>query len=446
MEKKQNRGSITPVKQTQPMLKKHVGLIHCENKLTLLQRKICNILLFNALDTIQKQDTHEISIRQLSSLVGYKSNDVSLIKKSLIKLISIVMEWNLLDDNKFVQETNMPEKMVSWHASALLAGASIERGLVRYSYSPQIKSILSSLEIYGRINLFVQAKFNSSYSLVLYENCVRFKSIAQTSWFNLDLFRLLMGVEKNKYASFKELKRNVITPAITEINQKSDIVIEPEYKMIGRRISGVKFYIYENDNYKPAFKRTNRSLEVIEAAPNRPAIVDSLVAEFNLSSSQANKVVVDFDNEYIVEKMHLVRAAKNVGKKNAYLISALKNDFKSMRQPALENPESSYLRDLKETSKITSLRNRYVKYKFSIYQQTLGKQQKDTQQVVLQDFEHHLKGLNSYVFNSYKKNSFQSPMVITEFIGFIEESFTVLTLDCLSFEDYLAAEEDTVTI
>ena len=33
-------------------LKKHVGLIHCENKLTLIQRKICNILLFNALDTI----------------------------------------------------------------------------------------------------------------------------------------------------------------------------------------------------------------------------------------------------------------------------------------------------------------------------------------------------------------------------------------------------------
>ena len=32
-----------------PILNKHIGLIHCEGRLTLLQRKICNILLFNAL-------------------------------------------------------------------------------------------------------------------------------------------------------------------------------------------------------------------------------------------------------------------------------------------------------------------------------------------------------------------------------------------------------------
>lgn len=37
------------------MLNKHIGLIHCEGKLSLLQRKICNILLFNALSEINKK-------------------------------------------------------------------------------------------------------------------------------------------------------------------------------------------------------------------------------------------------------------------------------------------------------------------------------------------------------------------------------------------------------
>ena len=86
-----------------------------------------------------------------------------------------------------------------------------------------MKSVLSSLDIYGRINLFVQSKFNSTYSLVLYENCIRFKNIQQTSWFPLSLFRSLMGVADDKYRLFKDFKRNVINVAVKEINQKSDI-------------------------------------------------------------------------------------------------------------------------------------------------------------------------------------------------------------------------------
>src|ERR1700733_6048513 len=109
-------------KYTDLFLKKHVSLIHCENKLTLMQRKICNILLFNALDKINEQDIHEISLKQLCSLVGYNSNDIKLIKKALKGLISVVMEWNLLDDNKFINEANLPNESISWHASSLLAG------------------------------------------------------------------------------------------------------------------------------------------------------------------------------------------------------------------------------------------------------------------------------------------------------------------------------------
>src|SRR5579871_3865086 len=202
--KRKNKGQATEKNNADMFLKKHVGLIHCENKLTLIQRKICNILLFNALDKINDQDTHEIPLRQLCSLVGYNSNDSKLIKESIKSLISVVMEWNLLEDSKFLNEDDYPEDAITWNASSLLAGASIKNGMIRYSYSPQMKSVLSSLDIYGRINLFVQAKFNSTYSLVLYENCIRFKNIKQTSWFSLDLFRSLMGVPDGKYSSFKD--------------------------------------------------------------------------------------------------------------------------------------------------------------------------------------------------------------------------------------------------
>src|SRR6185437_4324643 len=188
--KRKTKGNLATQKDADIYLKKHVGLIHCENRLTLIQRKICNVLLFNALDTINEQDIHEMQLKQLCSLVGYNSNDTKLIKDAIKNLITTVLEWNLLDDHKFINiHDDYPEDVITWNASALLAGASIRKGIVRYSYSPQIKPVLASLEIYGRINLFVQSKFTSTYSLVLYENCVRFKNIKKTSWFSLPLFR-----------------------------------------------------------------------------------------------------------------------------------------------------------------------------------------------------------------------------------------------------------------
>jgi len=81
IKKSRAKGNSDKNRDADIFLKKHVGLIHCENKLTLMQRKICNILLFNALDKINDLDIHEIPIRQLCSLVGYNSNDSKQILK-----------------------------------------------------------------------------------------------------------------------------------------------------------------------------------------------------------------------------------------------------------------------------------------------------------------------------------------------------------------------------
>jgi len=39
-----------------------------------------------------------------------------------------------------------------------------------------------------------------------------------TPFIPLDIFKKLMGVEKNKYSEFKRLKQRVISPAIKELN------------------------------------------------------------------------------------------------------------------------------------------------------------------------------------------------------------------------------------
>jgi plasmid replication initiation protein len=438
--------TLTVNSKSEITLKKHVGLIHCENKLSLIQRKICNILLFNALEKINEQDIHVIALRQLCSLVGYNSNDSKLIKESIKSLISVVMEWNLLEDSKFLNEENYPAETITWNASALLAGASIKNGIIHYSYSPQIKSVLSSLEIYGRINLFVQAKFNSTYSLVLYENCVRFKNIKQTSWFTIELFRSLMGVSSDKYPSFKEFKRNVINVAIKEVNQKSDIYLEPQFKKLGRNISAVQFLISENENYQPTFRKKPR-VDTTTSTSQQLSLMDVLLSEYNLSGKQANEIISGYSQEYIIQKINLVKAKKNIDHPGAYLIAALKNDYKEkeskvgkMASRAARSVETSYLREARQASEITPLKNKYMTYKLKIYTEFIQQQAEHIQNTIKEKFEQLLKP-NTEVLRFYKKSGLASPFVMADFIGFIDKYFPHLVGEYLSFEDYITSEE-----
>lgn len=441
---KKTKGSFTVQKEADIFLKKHVGLIHCENKLTLIQRKICNILLFNALDKINEQDIHEISLRQLCSLVGYNSNDSKLIKQSIKTLISVVMEWNLLEDSKFLNEEEYPEDEITWNASSLLAGASIRSGLIRYSYSPQIKAVLSSLDIYGRINLFVQSKFNSTYSLVLYENCVRFKNIKQTAWLSLELFRSLMGVSEDKYPSFKEFNRNVINVAVKEINQKSDIYIEPQFKKSGRNIAAIQFLIFENEGYKPAFRKTNRMDAPAPTMQQKSWLTEVLISEYNLSDKQTNEIMAEYEHEYITQKINLVSAKRNIKHRGAYLISALKKDYKEReaKAPKIENKvtENSYLREAKQASEVAPLKNKYMTYKSKTYMGFVDHQAKKIQISIHKKFEQYLKP-KIEIFKFYKKKGLSSPFVMMEFMTFIEEQFPHIIGEYLTFDDFITGEE-----
>lgn len=422
-------------------LKKHVGLIHCENKLSLIQRKICNILLFNALDKIDDQDTYEIPIKKLCSLVGYNSNDSKQIKESVKVLISTVMEWNLLEDDKYLNENDYQDDDVIWNASSLLAGASIRNGTIKYSYSPQMKSVLSSLDIYGRINLFVQAKFNSAYSLVLYENCVRFKNLEQTSWFPLDIFRALMGVHEDKYPEFKVLNRRVISVAVNEINQKSDIYIEPKFRRQERKVTAVQFLIKENEGYKPTFKRLKASQEIDKTSELN--LLDILIDEFRITKKQADSILSKYEANYIFEKINLVKSKSNIDNIGAYLISAIKNDYQETKKATKTTSvvsETAYHRETKQASEISTLQTKYRDYKFSLYQHHLNEQPDSIRNQILQGYDDYLN-TNILAKRFYKKSGFKSSYVKAEFIAYIDQHQPQCRVSCMSFDDYITSDE-----
>ena len=72
-------------------LKKHVGAVHVKGRLSLLQRKISNVLLVNAYEQLPRRDVaeHEIRLATLAEAAGFDSNHHALLRDALEALVSL---------------------------------------------------------------------------------------------------------------------------------------------------------------------------------------------------------------------------------------------------------------------------------------------------------------------------------------------------------------------
>lgn len=298
-------------------LKKHAASIHCSNTLSLLQRKISNALLFNAYKELLQKEEHEISIRQLCNLISYNGNNHAAIKDALRGLLSTVIEWNLVNDTTGTED---------WTASSILASVSMQGPLCYYAYSPRMKQLLHSPSMFGKINLYIQSRFKSSYGLALYENCIRYRGLPHTKWFEIELFRKLMGVPKDNYPIFRDFKRRVLDKSVEEVNTYSDLLVEPEVCRERRQVVKIRFVLKERA------KKTRLGSLIEEGTPQDGGLREKLMLQFHLSGKQVENILRDYSEEFIADKIAVVLSSKNFqnGKvKNvaAYFRSALKNDY-----------------------------------------------------------------------------------------------------------------------
>lgn len=218
-------------------VKKHVAAIHVSGKLTLLQRRLSNVLLLNAYDTLTTQQVHRIDARTLCLMIGYNSHDMDTLKASLRGLAETVAEWDMLDE----------DGRQEWGVSSLLAYARLKGGICEYAYSPALAQKLHDPKVFALINVNIQRRFTSGHALALYENCYRFVRTGSTGWWPIELFRRLMGVSDSAYyETFKHLNAKIIKPAVEEVNKSSNIIVTPETRKMGRAVTEIRFLIREN--------------------------------------------------------------------------------------------------------------------------------------------------------------------------------------------------------
>lgn len=306
-------------------VKKNVAAIHISGKLSLLQRKLSNVLLLNAYDALTSAPTHTIDARTLAMMVGYNSNDFDTLRASLRALAETVAEWDMLDE----------QGRQEWGVSSLLSFAKLKSGVCEYAYSPALAQKLHDPKIYALINVHIQRNFSSGHGLALYENCYRFVRTGSTGWWTLDVFRKLMGVDGSAYyESFKHLNAKIIKPAVGEVNKSSDIMIEPEFRKKGRTVTDIRFVIRENPQMA--------MFQIGDDDGLRNTAVYRALRGQGVSDRLARQWIAEHGEDYVQEKLDYLAGQGSVKSKVGYLSAAIRDDYRPTEapEPAAPSPEA----------------------------------------------------------------------------------------------------------
>ncbi|HBM57760.1 MAG TPA: replication initiation protein [Citreicella sp.] len=320
-------------------VKKHVAAIHVSGKLTLLQRKLSNVLLLNAYDTLTSQPRHQIDARTLCLMIGYNSNDMETLKTSLRGLAETVAEWDMLDE-KGQQE---------WGVSALLSYAKLKGGVCEYAYSPALAEKLHDPKVFALINLNIQRRFTSGHALALYENCYRFVRTGSTGWWSLDLFRRLMGVADSPYYDvYKQLNAKIIKPAVAEVNKTSNILLTPETRKMGRTVTDIRFLIAENPQLS--------ILDLDDGEGLRSTDLYARLRGLGVSDRLARQWLGEHGVDHVRQKLDYVAGQDGVKNAVGYLTKALREDYGSEVSPRNAAPSTTRARKLERIRDLAAAR------------------------------------------------------------------------------------------
>ena len=194
--------------------------------------------------------------------------------------------------------------------------ARLKNGVCTYRIERSLAEKLYHPDVYSKINLSVLREMTSGYALVLYENCFRYVDIGHTAWWDVGVFRKLMAVDMmSSYKPFKALNRNVIQPAIKEVNKLSNIQVEMETRVKGRTVTGLRFLV------KPNSQLSLIGMEEEDKISTSPAYLELLKA--GISKTLAR--------QWVIEKLDLVHNQAASGRirstKSGFLRAAIEGGF-----------------------------------------------------------------------------------------------------------------------
>jgi hypothetical protein len=401
---------------------KPTATIHVGNRLSLIERKVFNALIWHAQRNRVPKTANVLSVDLLMSLIGLeRSKNMDVIKEALERLTTNPIVWNTLKK----------DRTADWGVCTFLAGAELSGGSLRYVLNPLLAEKVEHPTLFAKIQLLVQTQFSSKYSLALYEFlidelCRAGNPERHTVQVSLDTVRHVLQFE----GIYKHLNSDVLKPCIQEINAHADIAVGYRGIKQGRAVTELLFTIE-----RKAMQLSLADLMPVdvsdESADEVLGLPDPLVAalvEKGVGKRKAKTLADTYDAERIRENIAHVEREHKAGKVkvlSAYLVRAIEEDYRPKPPPeAVRLDAETTERQAKDRANEaladdwSRFRERRVRERFA----ALAPAEQEAHRAA---FAERLRGANAVLYRQFKKDGFASRLVDAQFFSELRE--TLLT-------------------
>ena len=219
----------------------------------------------------------------------------------------------------------------------------------------------------GELRSFTKGEYSqlvtcTSYATMrLYEVCNSWKRTTGMAYYDVDHWRKLLGATSKTYAVFSQFKKHVLSKAVDEVNEKTDIHVELEFVKEGRSVTHIRALISDNSrkvseeiataeisrisegvtsktkNKRQRSRYQNISAQIKSSSDKlddlsmmEREVAERMMDNFNLSETLAIRYVQGFGIIYCQEQMEYTRKQKltsNVRNIGGYLKKAIENDY-----------------------------------------------------------------------------------------------------------------------
>ena len=152
---------------------------------------------------------------------------------------------NSLFERKFsykgIHEATQKEKIIKSRWVSKIAYVDTA-GILELVFAPDVIPLITQLEqSFTSYELKQISSWSSKYAIRLYELVIQWRSVGKTPLFQIEDFRFKLGLGSDEYQIMGNFKKKVLDLALTQINEKTDIVASCEQHKVGRNITGFSF-------------------------------------------------------------------------------------------------------------------------------------------------------------------------------------------------------------
>jgi hypothetical protein len=135
---------------------------------------------------------------------------------------------------------------------------------VQFGIPKRLRAVLARSNRWGRIRCEISYAMTSKYAIALYEMvCLRANLDRSVEMIEMERFRELLGVPPGAYERADNFMRNVVTPAVLEVNGLSDISVQIEMvrqhpRALAHAVN-LAWWRKSGDEFRAAMQERNRS-------------------------------------------------------------------------------------------------------------------------------------------------------------------------------------------